>query len=149
MAVCTAGNRAAIWPQVDVASERPARDAGGRWRPYPGIRARAQLTLSRASASRFGGRPSFLARASLKENNGRPPNRLTRHTGRGAGKTRAEERREDLRRSQRRSYRMSAPLQLINVLEDWSRWAAQSRPMVLRAVATRATPAGLERARRL
>jgi len=29
MAVCTAGNRPAIWPQVDVASERPAR---GCWR---------------------------------------------------------------------------------------------------------------------
>jgi hypothetical protein len=48
--------------------------------------ARAQLTLSRVSASRFGGSPSFIARASLKENTGRPPNRLTRRKGRGAGK---------------------------------------------------------------
>ena len=69
--------------------------------------------------------------------------------GAGVGQARADERREGLRRSQGRSYSIPAPLQWINVLETWSRWAAQSRPMVLRAVATLATPAGLERERRL
>jgi hypothetical protein len=62
------------------------RRAGGRWIPILVCERGAHLTLFRVTAPRFGGRPSFLARASLKESNGRPPNRLTRHAGRGAGK---------------------------------------------------------------
>jgi len=39
------------------------------------------------------------------------------------------------------------PLQVIRVIGYWSRKVAQRIPMVLRAVATRATPAGFERQR--
>jgi len=47
----------------------------------------APLTLFRVTAPRFGGWPSLFTRASLKESNGRPPNRLTRPAGRGAGRS--------------------------------------------------------------
>ena len=56
---------------------RPAR----AWRTllslswYTNMRAAVHLTLSRGSASRFGGSPSLITRASLKEKNGWPPDR--------------------------------------------------------------------------
>ena len=53
-----------------------------------------------------------------------------------------------LRRKREEVY-ISAPLQAINVLEDWSRKTAHKMPIVFRAAATRATPAGLVICKRL